>query len=306
MKSVPVLVLVMAAVVCPCGRAAGFDAEAISSSEYATMRKTLCPQPASETPANDNLPLPVEPVRVFDNLYFVGNSSTSAWALTTNAGIIMLEAMSVGNVKDTVVDGLQKLGLNPADIKYVIVSHGHNDHFGGARYLQQTYGAHVVMSTADWEHMRTWPQRGTPAPFPDQDIAVNDGDKITLGDTTVRMVVTPGHTPGTLSPVFPVRDHGTLHKVGYWGGAAFSFLPVEGLETYLASARRYVDIDPDIDVELSNHAFADGSLIKMTALAGRKQGESNPFVTGNAGFKRWMNTIIDCAVEGLTQKKAVP
>jgi metallo-beta-lactamase class B len=282
---------------------AGYDPAAIAAREYADLRNAMCPAPDAAPAGNAAQPLAIEPVRVFDNLYFVGHRTTSAWALTTDAGIILLEAMFHDNVEDTVVAGLRKLNLDPADIKYVIVTHGHNDHFGGARHLQQTYGARIVMSAADWQHMRTWPQRGTPAPFPDQDIAVQDGDTITLGDTTVKIILTPGHTPGTLSLVFPVRDQGRMHKVGYWGGGAVSYLPGAEIEQYIAAARAWLDIDPAIDVELSNHAYIDGLLLKLDALAARQPGEENPFVTGNDGFRRWMHTIIDCAGEVLAQKK---
>ena len=89
------------------------------------------PPPARET-------WHAEPVKVFDNLYFVGQTEYSAWAITTSQGIILLDAIYDYSVEDEVVGGLKKLGLDPADIKYVIVSHGHLDHAGGAKFLQET------------------------------------------------------------------------------------------------------------------------------------------------------------------------
>ena len=154
--------------------------------EYARMRSAFCPAPPGQE-AQGAIPtsgdLSVEPTKIFDNLYFVGNKASSSWALTTPEGIILIDAGFHYSVKETIVDGMEKLGLDPHDIKYVIVSHGHNDHFGGANYLQKTYGARIVMSEADWVHMVTWPQRGSPAPYPDKDIVVNDGDEVTLGGT---------------------------------------------------------------------------------------------------------------------------
>ena len=85
------------------------------------------PPPARET-------WHAEPVKVFDNMYYVGMTEYSAWAITTSQGIILLDAIYDYSVEDEVVEGLKKLGLNPADIKYVIVSHGHLDHAGGAKY----------------------------------------------------------------------------------------------------------------------------------------------------------------------------
>ena len=177
-----------------------------------------------------------KPQKVFDNLYRFGNGHTSAWALTTPEGIILLEAMFHHNVQQTVESGLIELGLDPADIKYVVITHAHNDHFGGARYLQDKYGAQIVMSERDWSHLHTWPQIGSPAPYPRKDLAVADGHKLTLGGTTVRFVSTPGHTPGTLSLVFDVKDGANTHRVGYWGASSVSFLPPEGVAQYMSSA----------------------------------------------------------------------
>ena len=85
------------------------------------------PPPARET-------WHAEPVEGLRQLYFVGQTEYSAWAITTSQGIILLDAIYDYSVEDEVVEGLKKLGLNPADIKYVIVSHGHLDHAGGAKY----------------------------------------------------------------------------------------------------------------------------------------------------------------------------
>lgn len=184
-----------------------------------------------------------------------------------------------------------------------IISHGHNDHFGGAKYLQDTYGTHIVMSAADWEYIKTRPQLGSPAPLPEPDIAARDGDTITLGNTTVRIVITPGHTPGTISPVFPVHENGREHLVGYWGGAAVSYHPPDELEQYINSANAYATVDNRIDVELSNHPFADGSLLKSRLLSQRMPGDAHPFFSGNDTFREWVSVISDCAATVLTQKQ---
>src|SRR5688572_18137166 len=116
----------------------------------ASIRQAFCPQPRPAAGAASAAADPyIAPAKVFDNLYFVGDRSTSAWALTDSEGIILLDAGFHHNVEGTIVGGMRKLGLDPARIRYVIVSHGHNDHFGGARHLQSTYGARIVMSEAD-------------------------------------------------------------------------------------------------------------------------------------------------------------
>ena len=283
------------------------DAAQIVRDEHAAIRANLCPAPgAPANPANmfDTAAQRMAPAKVFDNLYLLGMKTVTAWALTTSEGIILFDAMFHYNVEETVVGSLRQLGLDPADIKYVIITHAHGDHFGGAAYLQETFGARVVMGVPDWEHMRSWPQRGEPAPFPRDDIAVRDGYTITLGDTTVRIVATPGHTPGTISPIFPVRDGDAVHYVGYWGASAVSFLPPEGIVEYMGSVDRFARIDARIDVPLTNHPFVDATLAKLEALAARRPGDPHPFVEGNAGFRAWLTTIHDCAGEVLESKLA--
>ena len=92
-----------------------------------------------------------EPVKVFDNLYFFGQSEYAVWAITTSEGIIVLDTIFDYSVEDEVAGGMKKLGLDPANIKYAIVSHAHPDHDGGAKFLQDHYGTRVIMSPADWD-----------------------------------------------------------------------------------------------------------------------------------------------------------
>jgi metallo-beta-lactamase class B len=286
------------------------SAESIRDLEHAALRQSICPKPGAPATSTaemfDTVRQRMAPAKVFDNLYLLGMKTVTAWALATSDGIILFDAMFHYNVKETVVDSMVQLGLDPADIKYVIITHAHNDHFGGARYLQDTYGARIVMTVEDWEHMRSWPQLGSLAPFPRDDIAVRDGYTITLGDTTVRIVATPGHTPGTLSPIFPVRDGDTTHYVGYWGASAVSFLPPEGIVEYMGSLDRFARSDGRVDVPLTNHPFIDGTLLKLEGLAARRRGEPHPFVEGNDGFRAWLTAIHDCAGDVLEQKLAAP
>jgi metallo-beta-lactamase class B len=246
----------------------------------------------------------IPPARVFDNFYYVGMDNISAWALTTSEGIILFEAMMVANWERTIVDGLTTLGLDPADIKYVVIAHAHNDHWGGAYFLQQKYGAKIVMGEPDWTHILTWPQIGTPAPFPAKDRGVVDGDTLTLGDTTVRFVATPGHTPGTISSLIPVKDGDRQHLVAYWGGPSMSFLDPTGLEQYISSSYKLEKADLGTDVELTHHPFADGTLHKLAALKERTPRDPHPFVTGRANVERWLEQMRACTREVLSAKRA--
>src|SRR5499427_9399406 len=158
------------------------------------------------------------PYKVFDNLYWLGTRQHSSWALTTSDGIIVIDTNFSWAIEPEIIEGLTKLGLNPRDIKYVIISHAHGDHDQGAAELQSRYRAKVVMGAPDWESTLQRPAAAAGG-VPKRDITVGpDGTKITLGETTVTIVSTPGHTPGTLSYVFPVIDQGKTVMVAYSGG----------------------------------------------------------------------------------------
>src|SRR5262245_58080383 len=144
-----------------------------------------------------------EPVKVFDNLYFVGQSEYSVWAVTTSEGIIAIDTIFDYSVEEEVAGGLKKLGLDAANIKYAIVTHPHPDHHGGAKFLQDRYNARVIMSAADYDMLDR--SNGTK---PKRDMVATDGQKLTLGDTTLTLYITPGHTPGTISLLVPVKDNG--------------------------------------------------------------------------------------------------
>lgn len=163
-----------------------------------------------------------EPMQLFDNFYFMGTGFVSTFVLKTSAGLIVWDALDNEDEARTMFEpGMKKFGLNPADIKLVILTHGHADHYGGAKYLQDTYKVPVALSAADWELMaKTPPRAGGPTP-PAKDRVLTDGQKITIGDATVEIVLTPGHSPGTVSSIAPVKDKGATRMMAMWGGTAY-------------------------------------------------------------------------------------
>ena len=235
----------------------------------------------------------VEPAKVFDNLYFVGQSEFSAWAVTTSAGIIIIDTIYDYSVEDEVVGGLTKLGLDPAQIKYVVVSHGHADHSGGARLLQERFSARVLLSAADWDLLDR-----SSGVKPKRDMVATDGQKLTLGDTTLTLYLTPGHTPGTISTLIPVKDNGRAHLVAEWGGTMFNFARSrDAFDTYIASAERFQGIvaRAGADALISNHTIYDGTKTKIPALAQRKPADPHPYVIGADAVKRYLTVASECA-----------
>ncbi len=168
----------------------------------------------------------VPPAQLFDNVYLFGTAFVSMMVLKTSDGLIVWDALNNEEEVRTIFEpGMKQLGLNMADIKIVIVTHGHFDHFGGAKYLQDKYNIPIALSAADWDLMTTAPGRtGGPMPpvrNPARDKTLTDGQEIKIGDATVRIVLTPGHSPGTVSSIIPVKDGGTTRMMAAWGGTAF-------------------------------------------------------------------------------------
>ena len=235
-----------------------------------------------------------EPAKVFDNVYFVGTKIHNAWAIKTSAGIILLDTMFNYAAEAEIVDGLKKLGLDPATIKYVIVSHGHGDHDEGAKMLQDRYGARIIMGAPDWDAIIK--AGNMPGGVPKRDMVATDGQKVTLGDETVTILLTPGHTLGTLSFLFPVKDNGKTLQVAYSGGMGFNFpRSPERFDTYIASAKKFGDAAKasGASIIFSNHSMYDQAWIRSRMA--RKPGEVSPFVVGADGIARYVTVLSECA-----------
>src|SRR5262249_11352966 len=102
------------------------------------------------TRANDVEFQKIEPFKVFDNLFYVGPGFVSVWLLTTPDGAILFDTAQEPYV-DFVIGNIRKVGVDPKTIKYIILSHGHIDHFGGAAKIQEASGGRVLAAEEDWK-----------------------------------------------------------------------------------------------------------------------------------------------------------
>src|SRR5712692_6216280 len=251
---------------------------------------------------------PLEPMQVMDELYFLGSRWTTAWAIKTAGGIIMVDAMDNADEAEHYIEGgLRKLGLDPAEIRYVVISHAHGDHHGGAQYLKQKFNPRLVMSEIDWnalEETQRDPLFGTKRnPLfgepPKRDMAVADGDTIQLAGTALKFYVIPGHTLGTLATVFTVHDRGEPHRAVAWGGTAYNFGPLpDRLQLYSDTTIKYREIlkQENADIFLSNHVNFDDSVAKMATLKARQPGQPNPYVVGQDAVQRFLTILGECAL----------
>lgn len=243
-----------------------------------------------------------QPAKVFDNVYWLGTRFHSAWAIKTSAGIILIDTMFNYAVEAEIVDGMKKLGLNPADIKYLVISHAHGDHDEGAKLIQDRYGARVIMGAPDWDTYAKATNK--PGGIPRRDMDATDGQKLTLGDTTITIVQTPGHTLGTLSYLIPVTDNGKKMVAAYSGGMGFNFArSPERFDTYVASAdkMRAAAKAAGASIVFSNHSMYDAAWTRSRVT--RKPGEDSPFVVGEEAVDRYFTVLRECALAAKARLK---
>jgi metallo-beta-lactamase class B len=214
-----------------------------------------------------------EAFKIFDNLYYVGINFVSAYLLTTPEGHILIDATYEQNV-DHVLDGVKQMGFDPKDIKYILVTHWHSDHFGGALFIKERTNATIGMVKEDWDNLRTV----TPV---ERDLVIKDGDQIVLGNTVLNCYHLPGHTKGVLGLDFTVYDKGTPHKAFVFGGAGRNFKGVYRTQQYLRSVDRVMGMD-GIEVNVSNHQSMGQVFERYERLKQRMADGPHPFVDPEA------------------------
>jgi metallo-beta-lactamase class B len=277
-----------------------------------------CEEPRANRP--DDPPIPA--TKIFDDVFAIGNSGTTVYVLRTTAGLIMIDALGAGDAAGTtaqldsqLLPGFARLGLDPSQVKIVLVTHGHADHFGGASYFQEHFGSKVYVSTADWAVMENPPARGRggrgpagpPTPLPKHDAELHDGDVVTLGDLKIQAISVPGHTPGSMGFIFPVHDNGKRHMAALFGGAWLTpqILSDEALQTFRMSVAHFISAtrDAKVDVLLQNHMLMDPIQPKLDALAARSGGQPNPFVVGRSEYQKFLNVMDGCTQVNLERRK---
>ena len=245
----------------------------------------------------------VAPFQIFDNLYYVGIDWVAAYVLETSKGLILIDSL-YGPWVEPMIDSISSLGLDPNDIRYVLVTHGHFDHAGGAAEINRRFGATVVMTEEDWALAR---EPAAVAAFamdvPPTGQTAEDGDIIELGDTRIELFKTPGHTEGVLSMRYQVKDGAKSYTAVTLGGVGLNFDGVERTESYLRSYDRIQsDIAKNASVSLPNHARMGRVFERAKALKNRNPGEPHPFVDSES-FQRDLSSYVERAEEKLENEK---
>lgn len=233
----------------------------------------------------------IEPWKPFDNVDFVGVCWVSAWLVHTDDGVVLIDTL-YGPFKKMIVENIQKTGTDLADIKYVLMTHGHFDHVGGAVALKPLLpNAKFVMTQEGWDEaaQSSAASQGGPRAWGmiKPEITVADGDEITVGNNTFKVVETPGHTWGTASYMYDVHDGDNTYRAITIGGLGLN--AIEGppqVEAYIESVdrvRQLVEAEKmPVEVHLTTHGFSANLDENRQKHAARKDGEPNVFVDPQA------------------------
>ena len=229
----------------------------------------------------------IAPFKMADDLYYVGDKLVCVHLIRTDEGLILLDA-GYPCTKHLVMASIVRLGFDPADVRWIILTHAHSDHFGAANEFRNLYGTKVALSAADAASMREKPFRAigsstAPQNLPVIDRELEDGEIFSFGGKEIRCVLTPGHTLGTMSFFFHVTDGGKTYLAGQFGGAGINALklpymlhyelPLDMPQKMVASLDRIKD-EP-VAVHLGNHPYNSKTLQKRERQL--KEG-GNPFV----------------------------
>jgi len=246
------------------------------------------------------------PGKAADNLYFLGTGIVAAWAVDTSDGIMLIDTLNnQADAEKYIEGGLRHVGLDPARIKTIIVSHGHGDHYGGARYLQDKYHAKLYMTALDYDLAEKPLTRQTNfGPPPHRDQVATDGQTITLGDESIKLFITAGHTPASLSMLIPVKDKGRNHTLLYLGGITNKNLKPDMHAAYDKWTDRLLTAAASADGVIGNHSSYDEAATKLDKLRIMPD-KPNPFFTGTENTARYLRVLKECNLNNWEIEKAL-
>jgi metallo-beta-lactamase class B len=210
---------------------------------------------------------PFPPVRIIGNLYYVGTYDLAVYLITTSAGHMLINT-GYGESTGKIRANVEALGFRFADIKLLLATHGHGDHVGAMAEIKKITGARMLMHEADAGMLETgggedyrYPQGRSAIYEPVKvDQRLKEGDRVRLGDTELTVIHHPGHTKGSTSFSYTVREGGRDYNVlivnmaSINPGVQVMFMQAfpEITKAYTTTIQRQKQLKPDVWV--SSHA----------------------------------------------------
>ncbi len=238
--------------------------------------------------------------KFFDQLSFVGDPAVCCFLLETAEGLVLIDAMNPEKrYMDAILKGISDIGYEITDLKHIVITHGHGDHYGLADELRKLSGAKIYISEGDHE-LAKHPAIGrfSAMDYP-VDVYLTDGMDLKFGDTVIHCVETPGHTDHCMSFIFPVTDEGRPHMASLWGGTGLN----NGVNifTYLKSVDKFelACAEYGVDVEISNHPPVDNGVERLNTVRKIANGVPNPFVIGKDNMHYYFNKFRTMSAEAL-------
>ena len=249
--------------------------------------------------------------KIFDNLTIISDSCDACFLLETTGGLILIDAMEPEQrFYDAIIKGIADIGYEPQDVKIILITHGHGDHYGAMGALKKATGAKLYMGRLEEALAKNDPVGHFPPMDADADVYIEDGGDVILGDTKVRCIMTPGPTQGCFSFIIPVTDEGRPHKMGLWGGTGL--LPGVDIYQYLGSLEKYCRIceAEGVDGAISNHPPCDDGVIRAQMCREIGEGLPNPYVwtteiflAYNKRFARMCEKMLKIAPDGIVPQR---
>jgi len=255
----------------------------------------LQPFPSPNPPQNLGL------YRLFDNFYWIGDSGVGTWLITSSGGYILFDTLNTPEeARDVLIPSMQKAGLDPAKIKYVVFGHYHLDHTGGGQYIQSHYHPTMIMGRDDWDLYFKTMESGTgmAARLTDKTpmtrgIDAVDGMKITVGDVTATIYEMTGHTPGSIGMIVPVEYQGQYHPILLVTAAT----DVHNRESFVGGYEHIWDIGIADGVEsvMQVHPNTNMNLLaRMKYVNDEYPPAKNPLLYGPVRTARYINIMRAC------------
>jgi metallo-beta-lactamase class B len=186
-----------------------------------TALLALVANPASALTEREKWNQPAEPFRVIGNVYYVGMHGLSSWLIVTGAGDILIDG-DLPESAPAIEQHIKALGFRLSDVKIILNSHAHFDHFGGIAQLKRDTGATFIASAGDRASLETGTYLGSEnvkslsGPPVKVDRLVKDGEVVSLGGDGIMAHLTPGHTRGCTTWTLPVMEAGRLYRVMFF------------------------------------------------------------------------------------------